>query len=149
MAKRVFVAAVILLVLAGLGYCSVQPPDYHQYRKTANQAAEAAYGAVRTTALVVDALLKHRVTGPYAAVVVDDAMSSVSSATQQVTQLAPPDRPTTAMRAELTPLLTDAARELGDVSNALDDGHPDRIRTAAQGLGALGDRIDGYLEEHG
>lgn len=149
MAKRVVAAAVVLLALLGLGYCAVQPPDYHQYRKTANQAADAAYGAVRTTALTVGALLEHQVTGPYTAVVVDDALSSVASATQQLTQLAPPDKPTTAMRAELTPMLADAARELGDVSTALDQGDPDRIRTAAQGLGALGDRLDHYLEEHG
>jgi hypothetical protein len=149
MAKRIIVGAVIVLALVGLGYCDVQPPDYHQYRKTANQAADAAYGAVRTTALTVGALLQHRVTGPYASVVVDGALSSVASATQQVTQLAPPDRATTAMRSELTPLLADAARELGDVSTALDDGQPERIRSAARGLGALGDRLDGYLEEHG
>jgi hypothetical protein len=149
MAKRVVVGAVILLVLVGLGYCDVQPPDYHQYRKTANQAAQAALGAVRTTALTVGALLEHRVTGPYTAVVVDAAVSSVASANQQVTQLAPPDQATTAMRAQLTPLLGDAARELGDVSTALDEGAPDRIRAAARGLGALGDRLDGYLEEHG
>src|SRR5690349_16443255 len=112
MARRVVVGAVVavvVLALGGLAYCSVQPPGYHEYRKTANQAADAAYGAVRTTALTVGALLAQRVTGAYASVVVDGAASAVAGATQQLAQLAPPDEATTAMRAQLTPLLGDAA----------------------------------------
>ena len=72
---------VVVLALAWLGFSSTQPPDFHQYRTTANQAAEAAYDAVRTTALTVGALLEHRVTGPYASVVVDDAVTSAAGAT--------------------------------------------------------------------
>jgi hypothetical protein len=151
MRRRIIAAAVVVLVVlacGGVGFATTQPPDYHDYRKTANQAAESAYGAVRTTALAVGALLEDRVTGPYTTVVVDDAVTAASSATQQLAAVAPPDDRTRAMRAELAPLLADAARELGDVSAALDGGQPDRIRTAAQGLGQLGDRLDDYLQEH-
>jgi hypothetical protein len=150
--RRRFVAAVVvgLVVLAcgGVGFAMTQPPDYHDYRKTANQAADAAYGAVRTTALTIGALLEHRVTEPYTTVVVDGAVTAVSSATQQLAAVAPPDDRTRAMRAELAPLLADAARVLGDVSTALDGGQPDQIRAAAKDLGQLGDRLDDYLQEH-
>lgn len=151
MARRVIVGAVVavvVLVLVGLGFSSTQPPDFHKYRTTANQAAEAAHDAVRTTALTVGALLQHRVTSPYASVVVDDAVTSVAGATQQLAQLAPPDAETVAMRAELTPLLSDTARELGDVSHALEDGAPDDIRHSAADLQRLGDRLDQYLGKH-
>jgi hypothetical protein len=152
MSRRIIVGAVIMvvvLVLVGLGFFSTQPPDYHKYRTTANQAAEAAHDAVRTTALTVGALLEHRVTGPYASVVVDDAVTSVAGATQQLAQLPPPDAATAAMRTELAPMLADAVRELGDVSHALEDGAPEKIRGSAANLQSLGDRLDRYLEEHG
>jgi hypothetical protein len=151
MARRVIVGAVVMVVvllLVWFGFSSTQPPDFHQYRTTANQAAEAAHDAVRTTALTIGALLEHRVTGPYASVVVDDAVTSVTGATQQLAQLPPPDAATAAMRAELTPLLGDAARELGDVSHALADGAPDKIRSSAANLQSLGDRLDQYLGKH-
>jgi hypothetical protein len=142
------VGLVVVLVLVWFGFSSTQPPDFHQYRTTANQAAEAAHDAVRTTALTVGALLEHRVTGPYAAVVVDEAVTSVTGATQQLAQLPPPDADTAAMRAELTPLLGDTARELGDVSHALEDGATDKIRSSAANLQSLGDRLDQYLGKH-
>jgi hypothetical protein len=151
MRRRIIGAAIVALVVilcAGLGFATVQPPDYHDYRKTANQAAEAANGAVRTTALTVGALLEHRVTEPYTTVVVDDAVTSASSATQELAAVPPPDERTRAMRAELAPLLADAARVLGDVSTALDGGQPDTIRAAARTLGEIGDRLDDYLQEH-
>ena len=151
MRKRIIAAAVVALVViacGGAGFVMTQPPDYHDYRKTANQAADAAYGAVRTTALTIGALLEHRVTGPYTTVVVDDALTSVSSATQQLAAVPPPDDRTRALRAELEPLLAEAARILGDVSTALDGGAPDQIRTAAKNLGQVGDRLDDYLQEH-
>lgn len=142
------IVALVVLVCAGIGYVTTRPPDYHAYRKTANQAAEAAYDAVRTAALTVGALLEHRVTAPYTTVVVDDAVTSVSSATQELAAVPPPDDRTRAMRAELAPLLADAVRLLGDVSTALDGSQPDKIRAAARSLGELGDRLDDYLQVH-
>jgi hypothetical protein len=151
MTKRIIAGAVVVFVLClgWLAFASTQPPEYHDYRKTANEAAQAAHDAVRTTALTVQALLEHQVTSAYVSVVVDQATTAVAGAAQQLAAIAPPDDATAAMRAELSPLLAEATRQIGDVSTALSADQPDAIQNAAKGLGTLGDRFDKYLEEHG
>jgi hypothetical protein len=150
MRKTVIVLVTAFVLLLGwLGYRSTQPVSFHKYRTTAVQTAEAAQEAVRTTALTITAMLADKVTGPYVSVVLDTSVTSVSKAVAGFTELAPPDARTTAMRDELQPLLADAVRELGDVARAVDGGDTGAVRTAAAGLGDLGDRLDDYLDAHG
>jgi hypothetical protein len=152
MTKRIIalaVVAVVLLACGWFGIASAGPPRFHAYRKAALQAATAAHDAVRTSALTIGARLEHRASDAYTSVVLDDALGSVSSAEAKLDRLPPPDDRTTTLRDQLTPLLVDAVRQLGDVTTAVDGGDPATIRAAAKGLGVLGDRLDDYLDTFG
>jgi hypothetical protein len=144
----IVVVALLVLVLGWLGFRSTQPVSFHKYRTTAVQTAEAARDAVRTAALTVSAMAQRKVTHPYVSVVLDTSVTTVAKAVGKFAELPPPDKRTTALRDELRPLLADTVRELGDVARALDEGDAATV-AAAQGLGVLGDRLDGYLDAHG
>ncbi len=125
------------------------PPDFHDYRKTAVQAAEAAHDAVRTADLTVGAYLAHKAYRPYLGTVLDDCVSSTSSALGQLAELPPTDARTTALRDELAPLLDEAANRLADVHRAAGADDPGQLRTAQAPLAPLAERLTDFLDRHG
>ena len=145
--RWVGVAAVIVLLWLGLAYCT-GPPDSHEYRRTAVQAAQAGLNATRTAALTGTAGRDGKVFDPYQSVVLDDAAGSVASAARQLAAQAPPDPATRRMRDQLAPLLSDAAARLGDLDLALTAG--DRAATQAQidALSRLGDQFDDFVTRY-
>jgi hypothetical protein len=136
-------------IWASLLIVASQPPDFHAYRKTAVQAAEAAHDALRTADLTVDAYLAHKAFGTYVGTVLDDCVSSTSSALGQLTEVPPPDARTAALRDELAPLLDDAAHRLGDVHRAAEADDPAQLRAAKAPLTPLAERIADFLDRHG
>ena len=132
-------AGVLLLLLAGLGYCAVAPTSADAFRQAAVETAQAAHDAVRTADLTGAAVAEHRATGPYAAVLLDSSTRSLASAVRTFAEEPPPDRAATALRDELLPLLTEAVRLVGDAAAA--PGHRD-------GLAPLADTLHQFIQRH-
>ncbi len=147
MTKRrwVPVAGVVVLVWLVLAYCA-GPPDAHGYRRTAVTAAQAALSAVRT--VVLAGRTPDRLLDPYSSTLFDQSLGSVASAQQQVGAQTPPDAATRRVRDQLLPLLTEAGREIADLSRALSDGDGRAVRGHLGRLTDLGNRLDDFVARY-
>lgn len=145
--RRVALGVVVVLAWAGLAYCA-GPADAHDYRRTAVQAAQAGLNAVRTAALAAVADRSGKVLDPYLSVVIDDSAGAVASAQDELAAEPPPDDATRALRDELTPLLVEASRRIGDLDLATSSGDDAGIDAAVSGLRQVGDRLDHFVERH-
>lgn len=127
----------LLVVLCGLlGYCSVRPPDFHDFRVAAERTAQAAHDALLTADLTGGAVRDGRAPELYATVLLDDSAKSLASSVRDFAQLPPPDDPAKALRDRLLPLLTEAVARLQDV--AADPTDTDGLRELAGRLGEVG-----------
>ena len=61
---------------------------------------------------------------------------------------APPDAATRALRDELTPLLVEAARRIGDLDLAASAGDDAGIDAVVAGLRQVGDQLADFVERH-
>jgi hypothetical protein len=145
--RWVALGVVIVLVWVGLAYCS-GPADAHEYRRTAVQAAQAGLNAVRTAALTGVADRDGKLVDPYLSVLIDDSAGAVASAQDQLAAQPPPDAATRALRDELTPLLVEASRRIGDLDLAASSGDDAAIDAVVAGLRQLGDELDGFVGRH-
>jgi len=134
-------AIVALLAWLGLAYCTA-PADAHEYRRTAVEAAQASLAAVRTVALAGAANEDGKLLDPYLSALIDDEAGSVAGAQQRLAALPPPDPATRALRDELTPLLVEAARQIGDLDGATSAGDREAVDAHVDGLRRVGDRLD-------
>jgi hypothetical protein len=145
--------ALLLAIVVGiggwLGYASSRPPDFHEYRVTAVEAAQAARDGLLIAGLTADALLGGRAMAPYVSTVLDDAGSSVADAGGRFAALAPTDQRMVAIRDELTPLLTEATTRLGDVLRAEANDDVPALRESIRPLRPLADRLAAFLDRHG
>ena len=141
------IAVAIVLAWAALAYCA-GPPDDHGYRRTAVQSAQAALNAVRTAALTADAHRAGKLVDPYESVIFDDAAGAIASAQSQLAAQAPPDAATQRIRDQLAPLLSDAARQLGDLDLALSGGDQPTAEARVTALRGLGDRLDDFVSRY-
>lgn len=134
------VAAVLVVAVLGYGaYASIRPPDRHEYRTTAVQAAQSAHDALRTAYLAGVALRDGRATGPYVTVLVDGGTRRTTQTTAKLAELPPPDEDMRVLRDELEPLLTEALQRLGDTT-----AHP----TDVDALPPLADRLSDVLDRY-
>ncbi|WP_433221748.1 hypothetical protein ACQP00_21535 [Dactylosporangium sp. CS-047395] len=143
MRPRIVAAALagLLVVACGLlGYCSVRPPDFHDFRVAAVTTAQAAHDALLTADLTGGAVRDGKATRLYATVMLDDSTKSLGSAVKDFAELPPPDATATALRDRLLPLLSEAVARLGDT--AADPAHTD-------GLRALAGRLKVFTDENG
>ena len=141
MRRGLLILAVTLLAVLGAGaYASTRPPDRHEFRTTAVRAAQSAHDALRTAYLAGTALRDGRATAPYATAVRDAATGRTTTSTAARAGLPPPDEDMRALRDELTPLLTEAERRLGDTT-----AHP----TDMAALPPLADRLSDFLDRYG
>ena len=151
MPRRILAVLLTLALLAGgwLAYETARPPDFHTYRVTAVEAAQAAHDGLLVAGLTADAFLQGRALGPYASTVLDDAGDSVADASARFAALAPTDERTVAIRDELTPLLAEANVRLGDVRRADANGDAAALREATRRLTPLAERFAQFLDRHG
>jgi hypothetical protein len=145
--RWVALGVVIVLAWVGLAYCA-GPADAHEYRRTAVQAAQAGLNAVRTAALAGVADRDGKLVDPYLSVVLDDRAGAVASAQDELAAQAPPDAATRTLRDELTPLLVEAARRIGDLDLVALSGDDAGIDAVVAGLRQVGDQLDGFVERH-
>jgi hypothetical protein len=138
-------AGVIVLVWLALAYCA-GPPDAHGYRRTAVTSAQSALSAVRT--VILAGRTPDRLLDPYTSTVFDDAVGSVASAQQQLSAQAAPDADTRRVRDQLLPLLTEAGREIADLSQALSDGDAHAAQGHLDRLTDLGNRLDDFVARY-
>ncbi len=138
---------VVVLLWLGLAYCT-GPPDSHAYRRTAVQAAQAALSAVRSAALTGATDRDGKLIDPFTSVVLDDAAGALASAQSQLAAQTPPDGATRTMRDQLVPLLTDAARQLGDVDLALSSRDQAGVQQHIGALNGLGDKLDDFVSRY-
>jgi hypothetical protein len=123
----------LLVVVCGvLGYCSVRPPDYHDFRVAAETTAQAAHDALLTADLTGGAVREGRAPKPFATVLLDDSAKSLASSVADFAELPPPDEAATALRDRLLPLLTEAVAKLQDA--AADPARTDGLRDLAERL---------------
>jgi len=141
--KASIILAAVLLLWAGFAYDVTRPADRRDYHRTAVQVAESAHDGVRTGWLIGREQLADRVFGTFVTSTFDDAEKAVAGASKQFASEAPPDEASTRLRDQLNPLLRDAARLLGDASEAADDN---ALRQAVDELGKLADQLDAFVE---
>lgn len=142
--RWVAAGAVLVLLWAALAYCG-GPPDSHDYRRTAVQAAQAGLTAVRSAAIAGTAQRAGKLLDPYQSVVFDDAARTVAGAQDQLAAQAPRDPDTRRIRDQLAPLLADAARAVGDLDLALSSGDQAGAQARITALNGLGDRLDDFV----
>jgi hypothetical protein len=138
---------VVVLLWAGLAYCA-GPPDSHEYRRTAVQAAQSALNAVRTAALTGVAHRDGKLIDPYESTLLDDATGAVAGAQSQLAAQAPPDPDTRRVRDQLAPLLGDAARRVSDLELALSSGDGAAAQEQVTALGNLGKQLDDFVARY-
>ncbi|MDG6101613.1 hypothetical protein Daura_38880 [Dactylosporangium aurantiacum] len=140
MRRSVLIAAGLVLAVLGYGaYASTRPPDRHEFRTTAVQAAQSAHDALRTAYLAGVALRDGRATEPYVTVVLDDGTRRTTKTAAKLAELPPPDDDMRALRDELAPLLTEALQRLGDTA-----AHPVDV----DALPPLADRLSDVLDRY-
>nr|BFE58050.1 hypothetical protein GCM10020063_025760 [Dactylosporangium thailandense] len=123
----------LLVVMCGLlGYCSVRPPDHHDFKVAAGTTAQAAHDALLTADLTGGAVRDGRATTLYATVLLDDSAKSLASAVRDFAELPPPDDASTALRDRLLPLLAEAVARLQDA--AADPARTEGLRPLAERL---------------
>jgi hypothetical protein len=146
-ARRVGVGVVIALAWVGLAYCA-GPTDAHGYRRTAVEMAQASVNAVRTAALVGVADHNGKLVDPYFSVLIGRSAGAVAGAQDELAAESPPDDATRALRDELTPMLVEAAKAIGDLELATAGGDDAQIDGVVAQLRQVGDRLDDFVERH-
>ncbi|GAB2923297.1 hypothetical protein GCM10027280_07980 [Micromonospora polyrhachis] len=145
-------AALLIALVVGVwgvgGYLATTPTDRHDYRKTAVQAAQSAYGAVTTARLTAEGRADARLYRRYAGTMLDDARDALAGAAKQFSATTPPDDVTTGIRAQLAPLLVDADTALGAVERAVDDEDDAALRAAVTALEPVGTALADFIEAH-
>ncbi|WP_327010160.1 hypothetical protein OHA72_24705 [Dactylosporangium sp. NBC_01737] len=117
MRRTVVIVAVALLAALGYGaYASTQPPDRHEFRITAVEAAQSAHDALQTAYLAGVALRDGRATALYVTVLLDGGTRRTTKTVATLAELPPPDEEMRTLRDELAPLLTEAVQRLGDAA---------------------------------
>lgn len=140
MRRSVVIVAVVLLVVLGWGaYASTQPPDRHEFRVTAVEAARSAHDALQTAYLAGVALRDGRTTALYVTVLMDGGTKRTAETIRKLAELSPPDDDMRALRDELAPLLTETVQRLGDAT-----ARP----TDVDALPPLADRLSDFLDAH-
>jgi len=129
-------------VWAVLGYFLTRPPDFHDYRKAAVQAADSGYNALATAQLTVRAQLDGQVTGRFADGTLQRGSDALAGAWKQFSAATPVDAVSVGIRDELGPLLLSAVTVLGNLRLAEDAG----AGQTAQALAAL-DPVAGQLSD--
>jgi hypothetical protein len=148
---RTGLVGLLVLLVAGwavLAVMSTEGPDPHEFRAAAAKSAQGALSAVRTALLVGRAEVSGRAVQTYTTPVLDNAVEGVATAQERLAQTPAPGTAEGAVRDELARLLDDAARSLGALVAALDGGDDGATRTALDALGQVGDRLDGFVQEH-
>jgi hypothetical protein len=140
MRRGLIIVAVTLAIILGYGgYASTQPPDRHDYRVAAVEAAQSAHDALRTAYLAGTTLRQGRATTLYVAVLLDSGTKRTAVLIAKLAELPPPDADMRALRDELAPMLTETMQRLGDTA-----ADP----TEVEDLPALGDRLEAFLDRY-
>ncbi|MEV4510515.1 hypothetical protein AB0K00_16290 [Dactylosporangium sp. NPDC049525] len=140
MRRAVVIVAVALLAALGYGaYASTQPPDRHEFRTTAVEAAQSAHDALQTAYLAGVALRDGRATALYVTVLLDGGVRRTATTVQKLALLSPPDADMRELRDELDPMLTEAVQRLGDAA-----ADP----TDIDALPALTERLANFLDRY-
>jgi hypothetical protein len=137
--------AVVVAGWLGLAFTTTGGPNPTDYRTTVLQAAEGALSAVRTARLAGQADLAGRTFDPYLSTVLDDALSDLADAQRRLAEQSPPGPAAARLRDALAPLLRSASQRTGDLAAAVDHGDEPAQRAALDGLGAVGDQLDGFV----
>ncbi|SBT65794.1 hypothetical protein GA0070622_2806 [Micromonospora sediminicola] len=151
MRARAWAAVVATLVAGGwgaAGYLTTKPTDFHDYRRVAVQAAQSTLHAVATTRMVGSAASQDRLWSPYVSSVLDDARDAFAGAAKKMAGETPPDERTTAMRDELTPLMSTADERMTEAEEAIDAEDATALRRAVDALAPVAEALSIFIEEH-
>jgi hypothetical protein len=141
--KAWLILAALVLFWAGFAYDATRPPDPKSYHRTVVQVAEATYNGVRTGWLTGREELAGHLFSTYSDAAFGDATKAVSGAAKQFAGEAPPDQASARLRDQLSPMVLEAMRQLGDAAQAENDA---ALRKAVDGLDALAEQLDAFVE---
>lgn len=137
----------LVVVWAVVGYFLTKPPDFHDYRKAAVQAAESGYNAVSLAQLSVREQLADKASGQYVDSTLRRSADTVAGAWKQFAAAQPVDDATKQMGAQLGPILLSAVTVLGDLRAAEDDGAAATAQ-AVSALGPVADQLSDFLDRY-
>jgi type II secretory pathway pseudopilin PulG len=149
--RKIELVVVLALLLAGwvaVAFTTSAGTDAHAFRTAAAKTAQGALSAVRTAHLAGQARLDGRMFDTTLSPVLDNAVQGVATAQEELAATPAPGPAEAAIRDQLTGLLQDAARTVGDLAAAFDRGDDGAARSAVGGLGPLGDRLADFVEGH-
>jgi hypothetical protein len=144
----IVLGAAVLAALVAIGVLSLLPSSYPSYRETAVSAAQESLSAARTLIVATQAAQQGRLLSPVLTTVVEDARGAASTAEQQISAEDVPDERSATLRDELTPLLADTVRYVGDVARAVDAGDDVLLRTALDQLAATADDLADFTKRY-
>ncbi len=148
---RIGLGVVLALLLAGwlgLAFTTSAGTDAHAFRNAAAKTAQGALSAVRTARLAGQARLDGRMFDTTLSPVLDNAVRGVATAEEELAATPAPGPAQAPIRDQLTRLLDEASRTVGDLVAAFDRSEDPAARSAVAALGPLGDRLADFVEEH-
>jgi hypothetical protein len=144
--------AIVLTVFIAawmVGYTVLgRAPDATAYRTLCVRAAQSALDGLETTKLVADAHGEAAIPSTTATSLLDDAGTLVGEGQSTLGGVDPPDRPSIALRDELTPLLAQANDVYGDVTLARAEGDRPAWRAAIARIEPLAAKLRAFVVEH-
>ncbi len=139
-------APLALLTALLLSACVSPAWDDHDYALKAGKTAESAVSAVRFARSAV--AYRDRMTGPYAEVVLTEAVQDLSSVNDQFGGVQPPSDASDRIRDEVLRLTEKAESEVEDLLiQARRDGVKDP-KAAARELDRLASELSDFAEKH-
>ncbi|WP_143467157.1 hypothetical protein [Lentzea kentuckyensis] len=134
-------AGLLAVVLIG-----VWPVSAGQYRSTVETGVQEAVSSVGTARIAGQQALRGNTFPPYQSTVVDDARKALATAASDVMELQVPGPDSARLRDDVSPLLQDSARLVGDLGAALENDDRPAAEAAVAGLTAVGEKLAAVLE---
>src|SRR5204862_3603556 len=118
------------------------------YRAKAVNTAEAVHSAVASDLLVIEAVRDEHTTAPYVSVATSQAEDDASSSASTFLSMQPPDDASNDLRDELSDVLDEAETALADARIAARAGVNDDLLASEPKLRAVGDKLEGFQQDH-
>jgi hypothetical protein len=138
---------VLVLIWAVLGYFLTKPPDFHDYRRAAVQAAESGYNALATAQMTVQEQLAGKTTGRFTDGTLQRSSDTLAGAWKEFAAATPVDDATEVIRDELGPLLLSAVTVLGNLRVAEDVGGGATAR-ALDAVDPVAEQLNDFVDRH-
>lgn len=142
------VRAWILLLLVAISGCVLPARDYEDFESKAETTAEDTLSAVQTALLAVEGQERKPVLNSYLSVLISEAEKTATASQGAFESVQPPDRKSDEVRDDLSDVLDDATKNLGELRIAIRRSDLEAAEDAADELKDTARDLEHFLEKH-